>query len=920
MQVQRFQPLKLALAVSLVAGASAAPSAFAQGADNIEEVVVLGSRRVDRSATDAAVPVDVFTGDEFVNQGLQDMDDLLRNTVPSYNVQRAPISDAATITRPATMRGLPPDNVLILVNGKRRHRAAVIAELGGSLAAGSQGPDLSVIPALAIQQVEVLRDGAAAIYGSDAIAGVINFGLKEDASGITAMAQYGEMGDGDGEAYLVGLNAGFPLGPNGFANLTFQVKESDPTSRSTQRTDAQGLIDAGYPVREPYAQIWGSPEIRDDYAFFLNSGIDLSDNQRIYAFGNYAERTVEGGFFFRNPNSRGGVFTQGSNRAIMDTDLAGVVTGRNVSNCPVLPSPGSGNSALDPATVAADAAAQAALPANCFLFNSAIPGGFTPQFGASVEDISLSAGIKGELDMGLLYDVSIGLGQNEASFFLNNTLNPSLGPDSPRDFNLGTYKQTEQRYNADFVYPIAVDGLASDLNVAFGAEYRVETFTIGLGAQESWDAGDYAFQTGQVDDPTTAGVVEGNFYADGTTPLPAMSIGANGFAGFGPTQIGEFDRGNYAVYLDLEADVVEGFTLGGAVRFEDFEDFGTTTNFKLVGRWQITPEVFLRGSASTGFRAPTPGQSNVTKVSTITVDGVLQQRGQIPPTNQIAGFLGAEPLDAEESVNFTLGGGWDITDELNVTVDYFWINVDDRISQTGTINIAGEPIPSGANCPTTLGNGGTLSQCLQELGVPGAADLSSVSFFTNDFETETQGIDVVATWSHAWEAYGNTNFTAAWNWTETSVERVGTEVARNRVLELENFNPQHRGIFTLNHTYGDFGVLVRASYYDDWIDGDWTGDPTFTAGNTAYTVDCTRPLQRDNCYDGSVIWDVEFSYTFQERYSFALGGQNVGDDNGPLDIDNIDDGNVGSGNTYTTSSPWGFDGAFWYGRVRVDLD
>src|SRR5690606_5124954 len=201
----------------------------------------------------------------------------------------------------------------------------------------------------------------------------------------------------------------------------------------------------------------------------------------------------------------------------------------------------------------------------------------------------------------------------------------------------------------------------------------------------------------------------------------------------------------------LEADLVESFTLALAVRFEDFEDFGDTTNGKLAARWAVNDRFALRGSASTGFRAPTPGQSNVTKVSTITVGGELQQQGQIPPTNPIARFLGAEPLGPEEATNFTVGLVWDVTDSLNLTLDMFQIELDDRIAATGTINVAGEPVPDGVNCPNARANPtGNLALCLQELGVPGAAVLSSVSFYTNDFETTTRGVDLVATWDKDW--------------------------------------------------------------------------------------------------------------------------------------------------------------------------
>lgn len=882
----------------------AVPVAAAQeGAQAIEEVVVVGSRRAGRTATDSPVPVDVVSGDDFQAQGTSDMDDLLRNLLPSYNVQRLPISDAATITRPATLRGLPPDNTLVLVNGKRRHRSAVIAELGGSLAAGSQGPDVSVIPTLAIERVEVLRDGAAAQYGSDAIAGVINFVLKEDREGVTFEGKWGEYYEGDGELWQGTINAGLPLGDDGFANVTFQVKSADPTNRSVQRTDAAALIATGNTAVEDPAQIWGSPEIDDDYTFFLNSGIDLTDSQELYAFANYAERKVRGGFFYRNPNNRANVFTVDGLRAIMDTDLSNnsdlLVPGDNrVSNCPALPSPGGAPS--DQAAVDADRAAMAALPSDCFLFNEIFPGGFTPTFGGNVEDISGVVGLRGTWDSGLSYDFSLSLGRNEVEFLLENTINPSLGPDSPTEFSIGKYVQTDQNYNANFVYPVDVEAFYSDLNVAFGAEYRVETFEIRQGEEASWQAGEFAFQNDLV-------------YDDGSTPMPAMSIGANGFAGFGPTQVGEFDRANYALYVDLEADVVENLLLGVAARYEDFDDFGDTLNGKISARWQIVPSFAVRGSASTGFRAPTPGQSNVTKVSTRTVDGVLRQSGQIPPTNPIAQFLGAEPLDAEDATNYTLGLIWDATDDLTFTVDFFRIELEDRISQTGQIDIAGEPVPDGVSCPGAT----NLAQCLEVLGIPGASDLTSVSFFTNDFDTTTTGVDVVATYVQDWGDAGITDFTAAWNWTETEVDRAGIEVSRNRILDLENFNPEHRGIFTINHAVRDFRFLVRASYYDDWVEGSNSGDATFVPGNTSYDLDCT--LGADNCYGSEWIFDVEAGYTFNERYDFVIGAQNVFEEFGPKDKDNLASNSIISGNEYTTTSPFGFDGGFYYFRFVANL-
>src|SRR6056300_38187 len=342
--------LPTAIALGLLVPAGFAPLALAQQADEmVEEIVTIGSRRPQRSNTDSSVPVDVISGDEFVNMGFADMDDMLKTAIPSYNVARNEISDAATIVRPANLRGLPPDNVLILVNGKRRHRSGVIAELGGSLSSGSQGADISAIPSMAIKQVEVLRDGAAALYGSDAIAGVIGFQLNDSAEGMSLEVRTGESGEGDGGLTQVHGNIGLPLGDDGFLNITGSWMEQDPTSRTLQRTDAATLISSGNAAQKANvanpAQIWGAPEQIDNYNLFFNSGIQVSDDLEVYAFGNYGSRETLGGFYYRNPNSRGGVYTNGSTRAVVDTNIRNRATGVT-SNCPALTSPGSGGSGV----------------------------------------------------------------------------------------------------------------------------------------------------------------------------------------------------------------------------------------------------------------------------------------------------------------------------------------------------------------------------------------------------------------------------------------------------------------------------------------------------------------------------------------------------------------------------------------------
>ena len=912
--------LPTAIALGLLVPAGFAPLALAQQADEmVEEIVTIGSRRPQRSNTDSSVPVDVISGDEFVNMGFADMDDMLKTAIPSYNVARNEISDAATIVRPANLRGLPPDNVLILVNGKRRHRSGVIAELGGSLSSGSQGADISAIPSMAIKQVEVLRDGAAALYGSDAIAGVIGFQLNDAAEGMSLEVRTGESGEGDGGLTQVQGNIGLPLGDDGFLNITGSWMEQDPTSRSLQRTDAINLLTNGNAaqkasVASPYAQVWGAPEQIDNYNIFVNSGIEVSDSLEVYAFGNYGSRETLGGFYFRNPNSRGGVYTNGSTRAVVDTNIRNRATGVT-SNCPALTSPGSGGNGvpLNQAAVAADALAMANLPSNCFVMNQPTPGGYTPQFGAQLKDASIVIGGRGDITPNLSYDISGSYGRNAVSFLLNNSWNPSNGPDGfvngelQRNFDIGQNVQSETNFNIDMNYTMPVDGLASDLNIAFGGEWRDERFETIVGEKNSWVAGRFAFQN-----------VDGsNTYSDGVTPLPNLSIGAHGFAGFSPEQAGYWGRSNYAVYTDFEADITDSFTAGLAVRYEDFESFGDTTNFKVSGRYRLTDALAVRASYNTGFRAPTPGQENVTKLSTITVDGELQQRGQIPPTNPIAGALGAQALKPEDSKNYSLGMVWDVTGDINVTVDYFNIEIQDRIAATGTIDISSRSAIAGVGCPAALAAGRNLALCLQEAGVPGAADLSSVSFYTNDFSTTTQGVDLVATWNLDFGDMGNGTLNAAWNWTETEVDNAGQEVNRNRVVGLENQNPQNRGVFTYNHFLNDFRFLARLRTYDDWIDSGWSGDTTSRGPNgLGYTINCG--FNTDNCYSGESVVDLEAAYTWNSNYTFVVGANNAFDQDAAINQNNLD-GTIGDGSLYAGSTPWGTEGAFYYARVRVDF-
>lgn len=675
----------------------------------LQKVISIGSRVPSRSALDTPAPVDVFSGEEFVNQGTNDVTEILRTAVPSYNVNTQPISDAATIIRPANVRGLSPDNTLVLLNGKRRHRGSVISFLGGGIADGAQGADVSVIPSLALSRVEILRDGASSQYGSDAIAGVINFQLREDSSGGTVEAVYGSTYEGDGDNYRIAGNIGLPLGENGFLNLTGEVSDTDGTVRSIVRGDVEALIAAGNTAvadfqtinsyTDQVPQYWGQPDVKDNYKLFFNSGLDIGENTELYAFGNYAQRTAEGGFFYRNPTNRGGVyrgpivdaltgaflpdpatgqaFEQGDNESTADYrarivaaggagsilvgDLDGLAAG---GSCPAgIPLQNFDNSLADPTILA-----QVTGDANCFSFVETIPSGFVPRFGGDNTDWSIAGGVRGVFDLGsgLNYDFSVVHGASDTEFFIRNTINASLGPNTPRDFTPGAYKQTETIFDADFSYALPVSGFASDLNVAFGTQYREEEFEITAGDPASFALGPLADQ--------------------------GFSSSSNGFGGF--TASSTSTQSSYAFYVDLEADVTDALTLQGALRFEDYDAFGNTTDYKFGALYRVTDNFRLRGTVSSGFHAPTAGQANVTNVTTQNVGGVLIDQGTLP-LSSAAGQLAADfiesrdggrpALGTETAQNFTIGTAFDVG-PTTWTVDYFNIDVDDRIALSANVD------------------------------------------------------------------------------------------------------------------------------------------------------------------------------------------------------------------------------------------
>ena len=826
----------LALAVPL---AVALPQQTFAQEEALEEIITTGTRAKARSAEDSPAPVDVLSAEYFSNQGDTDLSNLVRNIVPSYNVNMQPISDAATIVRPANLRGLAPDHTLVLINGKRRHRAAVIYWLGNGISNGAQGPDISAIPSIALKQVEVLRDGAAAQYGSDAIAGVMNFILRDDSEGLTLEGKYGQYSEGDGDIYSISANLGLPLTDSGFANFSFEYGETDSTDRSVQRDDAAALVAAGNTSVLNPAQVWGSPKIEDDIKVWGNFGLELGNGSEAYAHANYVSKHVDGGFFFRNPNTRSAVFSGDGGATLLIGDMLdakdGVLDGS--AGCPTVTIT---NDVPDPAALA-----QVFADDNCFSFQEIFPGGFTPRFGGDVSDTAIAAGVRGEFDNGLRWDVSAGFGRNEVDFFIRNTVNASLGPATPTAFDPGAYTQLENMYNLDFGY-----SPTDNTNIAFGIEYRKEIFEVTVGQEESFTIGPLAPQ--------------------------GFSAASNGFPGFSNIAGGEFERRNFGLYVDGEWEPTDSLLLGAAVRYEDFEDFGTTTNGKIAANWRLTDNFGVRATASTGFKAPTPGQSNAFNVST-EFDQVAQElvnNGTVPSTTRVAQLRGGKPLGPEESVNLTAGVFFSLGN-LDVTVDYFSIDVDDRLNLSQNFTLTPQEV-----------------QDLLDEGVTSAGNLQNFRFFTNDFDTETYGIDVVATYPVEWAA-GNTDFSLAFNNTTTDVSRRGITVDDARVRQIEEGVPETRYNVAANHAYNDWRFLARVSFYDDWWDS-----------------------EDGQKYDGKYLMDIEGAYEFSDQLTVVVGAQNVLDetpDENPNAAANV-------GNRYSQYSPFGFNGSFWYLRLRYDME
>lgn len=893
---------KLCLGGALAALALPAQAQQQPKSGPVEEVITIGTRIQGRTAADTAVPVDVLSAQELKSVPSPDISDVVSKLIPSFDIAANPINEGSSHVRPSQLRGMDSDKALILVNGKRRHRSAVIFMAGW----GGHGPDLNPIPSIALRSVEVLRDGASALYGSDAIAGVINFNLKNSSDGGALTVQAGQYTGYEHEGnYQVAANKGFALGDNGFVNVSAEWAKRERADRveNDDRTIAQsGLVPSqamntvmrnaisvdGIPLGTRYGPdalterdfngdgvidslIRASDGIPDDpdtrfkdnlilpetvygatpqlsKKVFVNAGYKLGDSMELYSFGNYMTKQSNSSFFYRSPS-----------------------TGQ------LAPLRLQDGSIYNP--------------------RSLYPGGFTPRFYGDVEDYSLAVGLRGEFGNGILYDFSGRYGNSNIGYDVKGSMNPSMGPDTVTNFHPGDLQNDEMSFDADFSKPVEV-GWHSPLNVAVGLEYRKEGYKISQGDALSYFAGPYSLP-----DPWNLETTQAEVNADpndsitqiacrvpgqeavgspcaATDPVRTVAdVGSNGFPGYSPNFTSDYNRRNSAVYLTLESDVTEKFFGSLAGRFEDFEDFGSNFSWRTAGRYRLTDALALRASVGTGFKAPTPGQISTTNVSTTPSDGQLVQRGIFPATHPASMLFGSKPLEPEESFSYTGGITWEPLGNLTATLDYYYIKLKNRLTFSSTF------VPTAAQ-----------KTALAALNIPGAATIEQVQFFTNNPDTETTGIDFVLDYRLNWGAAGTTTFSYRGNWNQTEIVRRplqanGVQLINDARKYLLEHTPGYRDVFGVNHAWEKFNVDVRVNSYGPW-----------TYANTTLTQ--FESYASTHQVDMSVGWSVNDSITA------TLGGRNVLETY--PDVGNL---NTCCGRIYPETA------ADWYGRyVYLNLN
>jgi iron complex outermembrane receptor protein len=829
----------------------------------IDEIVAVGSRTA-RTATETPVPVDVIPALEIQQAGEIETNQILRTLAPSFNASHQTISDGSDHVNPASLRGLGPDQTLVLINGKRRHSSALV-HVNGTFGRGTVGVDLNAIPASAIERIEILRDGASAQYGSDAIAGVINIVLKEQYDKVYINASGGfnagtdvsgfnpgdpaRSGEIDGETASVNANFGFPIGGRGFFNITADYLSRNRTNRSgiytgaiftgDGSTDAAELSARGL-TREDFSMKIGQSDATVG-ALFFNSAFPLGETGEFYAFGGLTNRNGLATGFYRLPRQEERVVPE--------------------------------------------------------LF----PNGFLPEIRTSIDDNSLTAGLRGtKLDWDV--DVSLTTGYNRFKFNITNSNNASQGASSPTDFDAGGFRFRQTTANVDAVKLLDTGGRLKSLSLVLGAEYRLEQYRLFAGEPASYLLGNGGDIPG-VDFDTTSG---------GSPKNPGSQV----FPGFQPDNEADRSRNSIGAYAGLETEINDEVLVDATVRFEDYSDFGTQWTGKLAARWYFIPDWSLRGAVSNGFRAPSLPQVWFNNVS---IQFVFDQFGNLEPArvltaknkSAVARAFGVPALDAETSINYSAGITARPLPNLTVTVDGYFIQIDDRIVLSSRFSSTDGRI------------GDQVSDILAPFADQG---VSQAQFFANAVDTETKGVDIVAAWALGQVGPGDLMLSTAWNFTETEVTATnvpqsmadkfaGGDLTRVTTIlfnreernRLETALPTEKGTFQARYSIPRWTFTGRSNYY----------------GSIQYRPDCGNddpnlPCDNDEDFSAKILFDLDVGYEFIPGATLSVGATNI--------FNTLPDKHEVEANWSSGRFPfsrrvtqYGLNGGYYYASLRLAL-
>ena len=836
----------------------------------LEKFIATGSRFNDRTVTQSPVPIDVISGTEMKQGGYTETSQMLQANIPSFNFPRPSLTDGTDHIRPATLRGLAPDQTLVLINGKRRHTSALV-NLNGSIGRGSVSTDFNAIPSSMIERIEVLRDGASAQYGSDAIAGVINVILRKD-TGWGLNLEYGRTKAGDGDDYKIDAFAGTALGDKGVLFVSLYARDHGATNRIAPDTRQQyfgtstttglpttisgnfgsgtglsasnGTLDPRELIVNRLNHRFGDPESKDK-GVWLNGEYPLENGMDLYFYGGDSIRHANGAGFFRRP---------GDDRTVR--------------------------------AIFAD--------------------GFLPFIDTVVEDLSGGLGLKGK-SADWNWDLSSNYGTNTLDYRTSNSVNVTLGNASPTAFYDGRLKFNQSTTNFDVTTAFNT-GLATPLKFATGLEYRAEKYTITAGEADSYRDGGVRI---------IGGPNNGNLAA----------VGAQVFPGFKPSDAGAHKRNAKALYVDFQQDLSERWLLSLAARYEDYNDFGTKSTVKAATRFELTKEFALRGSVSTGFRAPHLAQEWFSSTATNFIGGVPFDILTFPVSNAAAQALGATALKPEKSTNYSLGGTWNSKNGFSATVDYYHIKIKDRI---------------------VLSSNFTGTAVINLLATQGITGIGGGRYFTNAVDTTTQGVDVSGRYTWKTAGLGKFTFTAGYNHNKTKADKIKQAPANlaaitttplfdlTETIRLEKGQPRDNLNLSTTWEIGQFSLLVREVRY-----GEVSAVP-FTSATQAQ-IDALTPgfkvafapavpgavggtttnRQIIQTLEAKWLTDLDLTYHYDKHTSVSVGANNLLGVHPTTAIrSKIVNGvvfngadNAGSLPYLGSVSPFGFNGAFYYGKL-----